>query len=162
MKGLEAIQRVQAVASEAEEFVLSVSASITADLTRMVDKAERRIDADEPIDEYWLQRLALQLPIKIYKVSSGATQATVRAEVAKLAAAHVYDEHILSAREKTASDRKAGAELASENEELAASLTKAILLDVKMKLDSAQALYEGVKKIMSARDAEKPAFRGVK
>lgn len=162
MAGFDAFRAVAEVSSNAEGIAKQVSDTIMGDLNKLVTKVENWLDEDEKLDDYKLHRLALRLPTAIYRASEGVTQATVRAEIAKLAAAHVYDSHILEGREKTAADRKAGAELAAEGEELAAVLAKAVLADVKTKLDAAQALYEGVKKIMSARDTERTSFRGAK
>ncbi len=157
-----AYRRVSDVSDVVDALIERVVQRHSSALDSFVARVEKYLDEKDEVEDFELQRLVLRFPVLLYNLSPGITRASLESEVAKAAYDRIKSEYLLNAEGKTSADRQAHASLFAESENLAAIATKHIHARLKSKMESAQALYEGVKKIMTARDTEKQVFRFTK
>lgn len=125
-----------------------------SELDDLVRRVKKYLDEEDVIDDYTLQRLAIRIPATLYSVSTGLVRATLEAQVAALLVDSLYNNQFV-AMDASVAERKAEAEIYTESAQKAAAIVKHIERTIKTKMDAAQSLYEGIKKIMTARDMER-------
>jgi hypothetical protein len=157
-----AYQRVSTVAEAVDQLVEHVVQQEAGTLDALVRRVEKYLDESDQIEDFELSRLALRIPVLLYRLSEGTTRASLAAEVAKLVVERAKAEALVVAEGKTAADRASWASLHTESESIAATAAKHVEKKLKIKVEAARDLYEGVKKIMTSRDRDKEVFRYMK
>ena len=147
----------QAEADALEGVARNIINTICDDLDTLVAKVRKWLDQEDEINDYDLQRLAIRIPTVLYDVSTGLVRATLEVQVATLLADSVFNREFVDGDGNVA-DRKAGAEVYAEDAQRAVIVVKYIEREIKGKMDQAEKLYEGIKKIMTSRDTERQVF----
>lgn len=147
----------QAEADALEGVAREIINTICEELDELVRKVRRWLDQEDEINDYDLQRLAIRIPTVLYDVSTGLVRATLEVQVATLLADGVFNREFVD-RAGNVADRKADAEVYAEDATRAVLLVKYIEREIKGKMDQAEKLYEGIKKIMTSRDTERQVF----
>jgi hypothetical protein len=156
MSTYEAVCQTAAVASDLAD---RVSGQFTSDLDDFVARVDEYLDSNrEGWSDYELQRMVVRLPVLLYRLSEGISRSALESEIAKALLDRMYAEKLLLADGRTAAERKAHAELQLQAEASVVNITKIVYQKLKAKTDHAVALYEGIKKIMVARDTEHHVF----
>jgi hypothetical protein len=154
---------VRTLSRTAESIVDEVVEEYSGQLDEFVSGVEAVLDdwRDNPRNEVAdreLQRMVLRLPVIMYRLSSLIDRAAIESDVAKSATKIVYAQHYAET-EGTIPDREAKATLATAEETVIVDLARHVHLKLKAKFEVANALFDGVRKVMTARDTEKQTFR---
>lgn len=154
---------VQRLGEKAEGLVESVVQQYASDLDRFVRQVDNILDetrdGKRQLDDMLLGRLVLRLPILMYRLGSMVDRAAIESDMAKAVKSNVHARHYLNSQARTIPARNAEAELKTADEASLVDLSKHVYQRLKSKLEHADALYDGIKKVMSARDAERGLFR---
>jgi hypothetical protein len=157
-----AYQRASTIAEAVDQLVERVVQQEAGTLDALVNRVAQYLDESDQIEDFELSRLALRIPVLLYRLSEGTTRASLAAEVAKLVAERARAEALVNAQGKTAADRASWASLHTESESIAATAAKHVEKKLRIKVEAARDLYEAVKKIMTSRDRDKEVFRYTK
>ncbi len=147
----------------AEQIVDEIVNRYAGDLNEFVVNAEAylntvRDSASQQFDDGTLQRMVLRLPILLFRVCEGLDRAAMDSDVAKAAVEIVRAQHYLELTEGTIPERKAYADLKTADETAVVDLTKHVHNRLKNKIEHANALFDAIRKVMSARDTDKTVF----
>jgi len=146
-------------ASVATDLADRVAGQFTKDLDDFVARVDEYLnESRESWSDFELQRMVVRLPVLLYRLSDGISRSALESEVAKAALDIMFAEKLIEADGRNAQERRARAELQLAAESSVVNIAKSVYQKLKAKTEHATALYEGVKKIMSARDTEKHIF----
>lgn len=147
----------------AEVIVKAVVDKYAAELDQFIEAAESYLNeirdgkrsgfADDD-----LQRMCLRLPVLLYRVSDGLDRASIESDLAKAAVEAVRAQHYLNAPDGTIPERKAYADLKTAEDAAVVDLTKHVHARLKSKIEFGNALFDAIRKVMSARDTDKTTF----
>lgn len=154
---------VRKSAQKAEEIVQVVVQRYAGDLDEFVNNAETylnkvRDSESQQFDFGSLERMCIRLPILLYRVCEGLDRSAMDSDVAKAAVELVKAQNYLAAPEGTIPEKKSWAELKTADEAAVVDLTKHVHARLKNKIEYATALFDGVRKVMSAHESEKQIF----
>src|SRR5271165_6627022 len=136
---------VQEIAFGVDEIAAQVYEAYTHDLDEYVHTIETHLNQGAELSDQELQRIVVRLPILLYHASSGLVRATLEAEIAKAAAAHLKAEMLLvgpASLVKTAVARAARADLDSEPAWRLVDLTKYVQGQIKCRIEHGTQIYE--------------------
>lgn len=148
-------ERVDGNATELQEIVDLMVKPYTQELDDYVDWIKQAVtNYENPPTTQELDEYIMTLPVFIYTASAMQEQLGIKDDIAKA----VYKEMYHSARDSiekgTVADKNSLAELASQEEAIAAMLYKRAYAIVKAKVAAAQELLSSLKKIVSRRMTE--------
>lgn len=148
-------ERVDGNATELQEIVDLMVKPYTQELDDYVDWIKQAVtNYENPPTTQELDEYIMTLPIFIYTASAMQEQLGIKDDIARA----VYKEMYHSARDSiekgTVADKNSLAELASQEEAIAAMLYKRSYTIVKAKVAAAQELLSSLKKIVSRRITE--------
>jgi hypothetical protein len=153
---------IKASTRVAEQIVREVCEEYTNDLDTFVEQVEEAMEkarnTNDDIPDRWLSRMVLRLPILMYRISSLVDRAAIETEIAKAAKESVYAQAYLRST-GTIPERENEAKLYTADESAVVDLTKHVYMRLKSKLEHADALFDGIRKVMSGRDTDKNVFR---
>jgi hypothetical protein len=149
---------IRDTARKAERIVNEIVDDYAAQLDEFVLAAEKMLDDRGEISDKALQRMVLRLPILMYRLSSLLDRSAIESDIAKAATKNVYAQHYADA-DGTIPEREAQATLATAEETAIVDLAKHVYLKLKMKFETADKLFDAVRKVLTNRDTEKATFR---
>ena len=149
---------IRALSRRGEEIVDELVEKYSTEVDEFIASFESLLAGNKTISDTVLERAAMKLPIIMYRMGDMIDQAAMESEVAKAASKSVYAQAYLDAV-GTIPEREAQAELTSADEAVIVDLSKRVYSRLRHKLDYADKLFDGVRKVMSKRDTEKNVFR---
>lgn len=153
---------VRALARKGDEIVDDVVAKYSKQLDEFVAYFEgildRLRDEKKKISDQTLQNSALRLPVMMYRLSDIIDRAAIEHDIGKAANKAVYAQAYLEAV-GTIPDKEAQAELVAADEAVIVDLARHVHRRLQGKMDNASAIFDAIRKVMSARDTEKQVFR---
>ena len=156
----------RASARRAERIVDEIVESYSDDLDKYVDKISAWLDEvrDEKkeFSDKTLQYMAMRLPVLMYRMSDMISRAGLESDITKAATKLMRQQAYLGNSEGTIPEREAQTDLQLAEETVIVDLTKHVYTRLRGKVDHANAIFDGVRKVMSSRDNEKQTFRGDK
>ena len=149
---------VRTLSRRAERIIDDTVEVYAKQLDEFIDDVEQLLDAKNDVSDKALQRMVLRLPVIMYRLSNLIDRSAIDSDIAKAATKNVYAKNYMDA-EGTIPDKEAHATLATAEETLIVDLSRHVYSKLKAKFETANALFDGVRKVMSARDTEKQTFR---
>jgi hypothetical protein len=154
---------VRAASVNADILVAKVVQEFAGPLNEFIDNCETYLneirDGVRPdFDNSTLERMAMRLPILLYRLSDGVDRSAIESTVAKAAVDIVFDTNYLKAV-GTIPERKAIAALQTTDETQVVELTKHVYNRLKAKIEHANSLFDAIRKVMTSRDTDKNVFR---
>jgi hypothetical protein len=122
-----------------------------------VSKVEAELEERKEFNDKTLNSLVLRLPILMYRMSDAIDRSAIESDIAKALVKNVRARHYQSAS-GTIPDKEAAAELATQDESAVVDLTRHVYNRLKGKMERADALFDGVRKVITARTTEKTVF----
>ena len=155
-------EEIRTLSKRASTIVDSVANSYTHGLDEIVGQVETILDeirtkARKELSGPELNRLVLRLPTLIYRAVDLLDSAAIEASISKAANKSVYATYYLDSQ-GTIPEREAFASLKAAEESVIVDLSRHVYNRVKGKIDAAQSLYDGIKKVMTAKESEVKAF----
>ena len=130
---------VRNYAGELDEYIERV--------TRLIKNNPNKISDDD------VEKMTLKIPLFLYSAASGLESLGVDGDIAKAAKQEVLNEAYMKV-EGTIQDKTKFAELQSQKEMLIEIVYSRAYKKLKLKIETANSIYSGVKKVMSKRIAE--------
>lgn len=153
---------IKSSTAAAERIINEVCEEYTNDLDTFVAQIEEAMEkaraTNDDIPDRWLSRMVLRLPILMYRVSSLVDRAAIESEIAKAAKESLYAQAYLNST-GTIPERESEARLYTADEGAIVDLTKHVYTRLKAKIEQADKLFDGIRKVISSRDIDKTVFR---
>jgi len=156
--------QVRTASERAEKIIDVVVQKYAAELDEFVQNTESYLNAvrdsdTQQFDDATLERMVLRLPIILYKVCKGLERASMDSDVSKAAVEIVKAQNYLNApKDGTIPERKAHAEIKTADEMAVVDLTKHVHNRLKNKIEHANSLFDGLRKVLTARNTDKSVF----
>ena len=156
-------EAVRAASVNADILVAQVVREFAGPLNEFIDLCENYLNevrdgVRADFTDIDLQRMAMRLPILLYRLSDGVDRSAIESTVAKAAVDIVFDQNYLKAV-GTIPERKAIAGLQTSDETQVVELTKHVYNRLRGKIEHATALFDAIRKVMTSRDTERQVFR---
>ena len=152
---------VRALARRGEQIVDEIVESYSKKLDEFVDTLDKLLEQlrndKGKISDQMLNRAVLRLPILMYNLHDMLERSAIEHDVSKAANKAVYADAYLKAT-GTIPDKEAQAELVAADEAVIVDLSKHVYKRLQGKLDHANSLFDGIRKVMTSRDSERNTF----
>lgn len=137
-----------------DNLVDKIVSSYCKELDEYVSYIKKLLDnQDEPIQDIELEDFTLTLPTLLYFISDAQETLGIMEDVSKAFEKDKYND-VLSRSSGTVADKKALAELHTQNESLMRIVYGRAYKKIKLRYDSAYELLQSVKKVLNRRIAE--------
>lgn len=110
-------------------------------------------DSNNPPSDIELDDFTLNIPTLMYFVGTGQEELGIKEDMAKLIRLEIYNEEYDKA-DGTIGDKKATAELLSQDEQLVQIVYQRAYKQMKLKLDYANETLQSIKKVITRRTSE--------
>ena len=152
---------MRALARRGEQIVDEIVESYSKKIDEFVYKLDTLLDelrSDKgKISDATLQRAVLRLPILMYRLHDMIERSAIEHDVSKAASKAVYADAYLKAT-GTIPDKEAQAELVAADEAVIVDLSKHVYKRLVGKIEHANSLFDGIRKVMTTRDSERNTF----
>ena len=153
---------VRTLSAKGEAIVSEVVHSHSRPLDTFVDNVDAMLEDirnhGAKFSDEELHRLTIRLPVLMYRLTDIIGKAGLESDVAKAITKNLQAVHYLRSTAKTIPAKRAHAELLTAENEDAVELAKHVHQRLKAKMDTADKLFDGIRKVLTSRDGDKAVF----
>lgn len=154
---------IRASSARGEQIVIEIEREYAAELDTyvgLIDQTlnEMRNGQRSDWSDGELSTICIRLPIMLYRLGTGVDRAALETDVAKAMIESVRAQRYIEAPGKTIPDKKAHAELAAMDEATVVDLARHVHARLKHRVESAQLLFDAIRKLMTQRQTDKEVF----
>ena len=159
----ETYDSIRKLSAVADRIIGEIVETYAKDLDEYVSFINRTLDdirdsRRKDFSDMDLQRAVLRLPTIMYKLSDALDSAALESDVAKAVLESIKSVNYLNAPEGTIPEKRAYAAIQTANEEDVVQLTKHVYQRLRNRLEHADKLFDGVRKVITMRDTHKSVF----
>lgn len=142
--------RVEASSQTIDRLVDSIVSRYNRDLDEEVEKVKEALAQKDKLSDEEVENLVMKIPVFMYFSANGVETLGIESDMAKAVKLEVYNEKYMRA-EGTINDKKAEAENMTLHEQMIEVAFSRAYKKLKLKLDMAEAVFSGAKKVLSKR-----------
>lgn len=142
--------RVEQSSITLERLIDNIVSKYDRELDEEIEKVKLALEEKEKLSDEEVENLVMKVPVFMYFSSNGVETLGVEADMAKQVKLEVYNQKYLEA-EGTINDKKAEAESMVINEQLVEIAFSRAYKKLKTKLEMAEHVFSGAKKVLSKR-----------
>lgn len=146
---------VQENSEKVERIVTNILNEYARDLDNEIDKIRHILDNSDEMTDNEIENITMRLPVFMYYSVNGLENLGIESDMAKAVKLEVYNNKYLEST-GTIADKTHDAELQTMNEQIIETAFIRAYKKLKAKIDKAEHVFSGAKKVLSKRiqDAE--------